>query len=428
MGSIYFRELEMLDVSRLDEVLRRGGGVTELVNEFRGLESRRKELQSALDGLRAERNAANQRMAKADKKSDEFVASRDALRDLSRRIKEGEAEQSEVQDKARQLHMIIPNAPHSGVAEGADETSNVEVSVWGDKPSYSFAPKAHWDVGEALGILDFEAAAKLSGARFCVLRGQGSRLNRALINFMLDLHLEQGYEEIWPPALVRRQIMEGTGQLPKFEEDAFKTVGEHELFLSPTAEVQLTNLHRESILEPDRLPIHYTAYAPAFRAEAGSYGKDTRGLIRQHQFDKVEMVKLVEPETSYDELERMLGNAAEVLQRLELHYRVVSLCTGDLGFSASKTYDIEVWLPGQDAFREISSVSNCEDFQARRARIRYRPEVGKKARLVHTLNGSGLAVGRTIVAILEQHQQEDGTVRVPEALRPYMGGLERLGG
>jgi seryl-tRNA synthetase len=260
-----------------------------------------------------------------------------------------------------------------------------------------------------------------------VLRGLGSRLNRALINFMLDLHLEQGYQEIWPPALVRRQVMEGTGQLPKFEDDAFKTAGENEFFLSPTAEVQLTNLHRDEILERDRLPIHYTAYAPAFRAEAGSYGKDTRGLIRQHQFDKVELVKITDPESSYDALAGMLADAEAVLQKLELHYRVMTLSTGDLGFAAAKTHDIEVWLPGQDAYREISSVSNCEDFQARRAKIRYRPEQGQKPRYVHTLNGSGVAVGRTIVALLEQYQQADGSVRIPDALRPYMGGLDRIG-
>ncbi|MEM9490785.1 MAG: serine--tRNA ligase, partial [Myxococcota bacterium] len=371
----------MLDVSRLEEALRRGREVAEYINKFKELNEKRKDLQGALDELRAERNKASKSMAKADKKSPEFAAQRDKLRELSQTIKDREGDLGAVEDEVKTLHMIIPNAPHASVPEGDDESGNVEKSVWGEKPSFDFEPKPHWDVGEGLGILDFEAAAKLSGARFCVLRGAGSRLNRALINFMIDIHLEQGYQEIWPPTLVRRPVMEATGQLPKFEDDAFKTSGENEFFLSPTAEVQLTNLHREEILEREQMPVRYTAYAPAFRAEAGSYGKDTRGLIRQHQFDKVELVKLTEPESSYDELESMLSDAEEVLRQLGLHYRVVTLCTGDIGFSAAKTYDIEVWLPGQNAYREISSVSNCEDFQARRGRIRYRPEVGQKPKL-----------------------------------------------
>lgn len=416
----------MLDVSRLDEVLRRGPEAAEMIIQFKELEQQRKALQGRLDELRAERNAANQRMAKADKKSPEFAIERDKLRELSNEIKIGENTLAELEETSRAWHMVIPNAPHGSVPDGHDESSNRVEAVWGEKPSLGFTAKPHWEVGEALGILDFESAAKLSGSRFCVLRGQGARLNRALIGFMLDLHRERGYEEIWPPALVRRNILEGTGQLPKFEDDVFKTAGENEFFLSPTAEVQLTNLHREEILEGARLPVCYTAYAPAFRAEAGSYGKDTRGLIRQHQFDKVELVKLAHPSTSYDELESMRASAEEVLRRLELHYRVITLCTGDIGFAAAKTYDLEVWLPGQDAYREISSISNCEDFQARRARIRFRSEAGTKPQLVHTLNGSGVAVGRTIVAILEQHQQADGSVHVPVALRPYLGGLERL--
>src|SRR5690606_9728931 len=270
--------------------------------------------------------------------------------------------------------------------------------------TYAFDPKPHWELGEALGILDFESAGRISGARFSVLLGAGARLTRALMTFMLDLHTSRGYREVWPPVLVRRAAMEGTGQLPKFEGDAFRTAGEHELFLAPTGEVPVTNLHREEILDGDRLPIQYCAYTPCFRAEAGSYGKDTRGLIRQHQFDKVEIVKLVAPETSAAELEALRSDAEEVLRQLELHYRVVTLCTGDLGFAAARTYDLEVWLPGQSAYREISSCSSFEDFQARRARIRYRPEPGAKPRFVHTLNGSGLAIGRTIVAILEQYQ------------------------
>ena len=416
----------MVDAGRLSEVLRRGGEVAGLVERFRAIDSRRKALQKDLDQLRAERNAANQEMAALDKKSPAFAAARDTLRGLSQRIKTGEADQSALDAESESLLMEIPNAPHPSVPDGTSEADNPVVEVWGDKPIYTFAPRPHWEVGEALGILDFEAAAKISGARFCVLRGAGARLSRALINFMVDTHTERGYTEVWPPALVRRHAMEGTGQLPKFEDEAFKTAGEHELFLIPTAEVPLTNLHREEILEPGRLPIRYTAYSACFRAEAGSYGKDTRGLIRQHQFDKVEIVRFVEPEGSYQHLEELRRDAEEVLRRLGLHYRVVSLCTGDLSFTSAKTYDLEVWLPGQEAYREISSCSNFEDFQARRAKIRYRPAAGDKPRLVHTLNGSGVAVGRTIVAILEQCQEADGSVRVPEALRPYMGGLERI--
>ena len=409
----------------MNEVSRRGEEAAKLAARFAEVDQRRKELQGEIDSLRAERNSANQEMAKADKKSDAFAAARDRLRDLSKGIKEREAALGDIEEESQSLLMEIPNAPHQSVPEGASEADNPQHSIWGERPVID-SPKPHWEIGEALGILDFESAAKLSGARFCVLRDAGARLNRALINFMVDIHREGGYREVWPPALVRRHTMEGTGQLPKFEDDAFKTAGESEYFLTPTAEVTLTNLHREEILEAETLPIRYVAYAPCFRAEAGSYGKDTRGLIRQHQFDKVELVKIVAPETSYEELDAMLASAEEVLRRLELHYRVVTLCTGDIGFSAAKTYDIEVWLPGQDAYREISSCSNCETFQARRAKIRYRPEKGAKPRSVHTLNGSGLAVGRTIVALLEQHQQADGSVRVPEKLRPYLGGDEVL--
>ncbi len=417
----------MLDIARLDEVLRRGSGeVASLVDRMRDLDGRRRSLQKDLDQLRAERNAANQRMAALDKKSAEFAAARDQLRELSQRIKSGEGELGEIEGEAEQLLMVIPNAPHASVPEGRGEADNPVVSVWGEKPALSFAPRPHWEVGEALGILDFAGAAKISGARFCVLRGAGARLSRALISFMIDCHVERGYSEVWPPTLLRRHALEGTGQLPKFESDAFKTAGESEYFLAPTAEVPLVNLHREEILEPGRLPIRYAAYSACFRAEAGSYGKDTRGLIRMHQFDKVELVHLTEPEASYDALENLRSDAEEVLRRLGLHYRVSALCTGDLGFGSSKTYDLEVWLPGQDAYREISSCSNCEDFQARRAKIRYRPAAGDKPRLVHTLNGSGVAIGRTIVAILEQCQQADGSVVIPAALRPYMGGLERI--
>jgi seryl-tRNA synthetase len=417
----------MLDVARLDEVLRRGSGeVAGLVERMRGVDQRRRVLQKSLDELRAERNAANQRMAALDKKSPEFATARDTLRDLSQRIKAGESELGGLETEAADLLMVIPNAPHSSVPDGAGEADNPVVSVWGEKPVQAFTPRPHWEIGESLGILDFEAAAAMSGARFCVLRGAGARLSRALISFMVDTHLERGYTEVWPPTLIRRHAMEGSGQLPKFENEAFKTAGDNELFLVPTAEVPLVNLHREHIFEPASLPIRYVAYSACFRAEAGSYGKDTRGLIRQHQFDKVELVHFVEPETSYDALERLRADAEEVLRRLGLHYRVSALCTADLGFASTKTYDLEVWLPGQDAYREISSCSNVEDFQARRAKIRYRTGAGDKPRLVHTLNGSGVAVGRTIVAILEQCQQADGSVVIPAALRPYMGGLERI--
>ena len=416
----------MIDVARMDDVLRRGGDVSDLVDRFRAADGARKQLQGALDDLRARRNAANQAMAKADKKSAEFVDARDELRALSAEIKADEARLGDLEQAVRTTHLVIPNAPHASVPDGKGSEENPVVRTWGEKPTLAFEPQAQWDLGESLGILDFEAGAKLSGARFTVLRGHGARLNRALISFMIDLHTERGYGEVYPPALVKRECMEGTGQLPKFEEDAFKTLGEHELFLSPTAEVQVTNLHREEILEGARLPIRYCAYAPCFRAEAGSHGKDTRGLIRQHQFDKVELVKFVEPETSYAELEGLLADAEHVLQTLGLHYRVVSLCLGDVSFTAAKTYDIEVWLPGQSAYREISSCSNFEDFQARRAKIRYRKAKGEKPRLVHTLNGSGLAIGRTIVAIIEQYQQADGSVRIPDKLRPYMGGIEVL--
>jgi seryl-tRNA synthetase len=353
---------------------------------------------------------------------------------LSSTIKEGEQELATLEQTSQQHLLNIPNAPHTSVPAGAGEADNVVHHVWGDKPAYAFAPKPHWEIGEALGILDFEAGVRIAGARFTVLRGAAARLTRALMNYMIDLHTSVGYAEVWPPAIIKRASLRGTGQLPKFEADLFKLdvpVGpdhdaDNDLFLSPTAEVQVTNLHNDQILEPDTLPRSYCAYAPCFRAEAGAAGKDTRGLIRQHQFDKVELVKLVTPETSYAELEKLRDDAERVLQGLGLHYRAVTLCTGDLSFTSAKTYDLEVWLPGQDTYREISSCSNFEDFQARRAKIRYRPSAGEKARPVHTLNGSGLAIGRTLVAILEQHQQADGSVVVPPALQPYLGGLDRI--
>jgi seryl-tRNA synthetase len=417
----------MLDSNRIGGVLRRGPKVKPQIDAWKAVDERRRALQQELDGLRAERNRKSDDMAKiADKKSAEFAALRDGLREASNRIKEGEAEEARMAEAARLALMMIPNAPHDSVPDGDGEAENQVVKSWGEKPRFDFAPRDHHDLGVALGILDFERAARMSGARFCVLKGQGAKLERALMAFMLDTHTSRGYTEVWPPVLLKRHAMEGTGQLPKFEEDAFKTVApadrpDDEYFLAPTAEVPVTNLHREEILDGDSLPIKYTAYSACFRAEAGTYGKDTRGMIRQHQFDKVEIVKFVRPEDSYAELEALREDAEEILRRLGLCYRVSLLCTGDMGFASAKTFDLEVWLPGQDAYREISSCSNFEDFQARRAMIRYRPSATDKPRLVHTLNGSGLAIGRTLVAILEQGQQADGTVVIPEALRPYTG-------
>jgi seryl-tRNA synthetase len=333
------------------------------------------------------------------------------------------------EERMRQFLLTVPNLPHASVPTGADSGSNQEVRRWGEPRRFDFAPKPHWELGESLGLLDFERASRMSQARFTVLRGAGARLERALVNFMLDLHTrEHGYTEIFPPLLVNAAAMTGTGQLPKFEEDLFKTRDEA-LYLIPTAEVPVTNLHRDEILAPGSLPLSYVAYTPCFRREAGSYGKDTRGLIRQHQFNKVELVKFAAADQSYESHERMTRDAESVLQRLELPYRTVVLCTGDMGFSAAKTYDIEVWLPGQSgggAYREISSISNCEAFQARRANIRYRPAPKAASEYAHTLNGSGVAVGRTFVAILENYQEGDGSVRVPEALRPYMDGADRI--
>ena len=333
----------------------------------------------------------------------------------------------EEKEKALQDFLLtIPNLPHASVPKGRDSSDNVEVKRWGEIPKFDFEPKAHWDLGEELGILDFKNGAKITGARFTLYWDLGAKLERALINFMLDLHTrEHGYREVLPPFMVNRTSMTGTGQLPKFEEELFKVEGT-DYFLIPTAEVPVTNIHQDEVLEEKVLPLYYTAYTPCFRKEVGSYGKDTRGLIRQHQFNKVELVKFAKPETSYDELEKLLSNAEEVLKRLRLPYRVVNLCSGDLGFSASKTYDIEVWLPGQDTFKEISSCSNFEDFQARRAKIRYRISGKSKTEYVHTLNGSGLAVGRTLVAILENYQQADGSVIIPEVLRHYLYGVGKI--
>jgi seryl-tRNA synthetase len=377
------------------------------------------------EGLKAEKNKVSALIGKTRDKSQvqgEIVR----MKEVSAQIKELDEQLRQVEEQLNEILMGVPNIPHEKAPVGLSEDDNVEVRSWGEKPEFNFEPQAHWDIGEKLGILDFERARKLSGARFALYTGAGARLERALINFMLDLHTEQhGYTETLPPFLVNRDSMTGTGQLPKFESDLFHTE-DVDLFLIPTAEVPVTNIHRDEILSEKDLPLCYTAHTPCFRKEAGSHGRDTRGLIRQHQFNKVELVKFVRPEDSDAELEKLLANAEKVLQLLKLPYRVVDLCTGDIGFSAARTFDIEVWLPGQQAYREISSCSTFTDFQARRAAIRFRRDGAKKAELVHTLNGSGLAIGRTWLAILENYQQEDGSVVIPEVLRPYMGGLEKI--
>ncbi len=406
---------------------RRGEAAVQALAPVRPLAARRRELNVALEKQKKEQNEASSRireLAKTDKGAVE--GARAALRALGDQVKKTEQELATVEAEIERLLLLVPNPPHESVPDGKDEKDNRVVSTWGEKPRLDFQPKAHWDLGEALGVLEWRQAAKLSGSRFTMYKGAAARLERALVSFFIDVHTSRGYTEILPPYLVTRETMTGTGQLPKFEEDAFRMgEGDGAMFLIPTAEVPVTNMHRDEIFEASALPIRYCAFSPCFRAEAGAAGKDTRGLMRQHQFHKVELVKFAKAEESYAEHDRMLDDACEVLRRLGLHHRVVLLCAGDMGFAAAKTYDIEVWCPGQDAFREISSVSNCEDFQARRIRVRYRGE-GGKPRLAHTLNGSGVAVGRTVVAILEQCQEKDGTVRVPEVLRPYMNGLERI--
>ena len=392
---------------------------------FARLEAARRRLLPEVEGLKREQNEAGEAVARAKKAGEDPSAIFAANKARGSRIKELEAELATTETQRDELLLTLPNLPHESVPVGGSAADNLEVRRWGTVPSFSFTPKPHWDLGVALGILDFERATRMSGARFAVLTGAGARLARSMINFMIDLHTgEHGYREVEPPFLVNRQALTGTGNLPKFEQDLFKIAGEWDLFLIPTAEVPLTNLHREEILDGRLLPLKYTAYTPCFRSEAGSYGADVRGLIRQHQFDKVELVKFTTPESSHEELESLTRNAETVLERLGLSYRRVLLCTGDMGFASAKTYDIEVWLPSQNAYREISSCSNTESFQARRAQIRFRPDGTGKAQLAHTLNGSGLAVGRTLIAILENYQQADGSVTVPEALRPYMRGLE----
>ena len=407
----------------------RDRGVALDFGEFLAADEARRKLLTEVEQLKHRRNTVSEevgRRKKGGEDADPLIAE---MREAGDRIKALDQAVKDSEEQIQQLLLTVPNLAHASVPVGPDGGGNLEVRRWGEPRRFDFTPKPHWEIGEALGLLDFERASRMAQARFVVLTGMGARLERALINFMLDLHTkEHGYTEIFPPLLVNAAAMMGTGQLPKFAEELFKTQDES-LYLIPTAEVPVTNLHREEVLPPGRLPLSYVAFTPCFRREAGSYGKDTRGLIRQHQFNKVEMVKFAEPDRSYEALEKMTRDAETVLQRLGLPYRVVLLCTGDMGFSAAKTYDLEVWLPGQSgggAYREISSISNCESFQARRASIRYRPAPKAAAEYVHTLNGSGVAVGRTFVAILENYQEADGGVRVPEALRPYLDGLERI--
>lgn len=388
------------------------------------LDDKRRSLLLQVEELKNFRNTSSQEVGKIKKQGGDAAALMEKVRQVGQEIKELDDELKTVEVGMEQILLNIPNLPHQSVPVGPDETANLEISRWGEPRQFNFEPQAHWDIGPNLDILDFERAAKLSGARFTVYKGAGARLERAVINFYLDIHtMQHGYREILPPFMVTGDCMIGTGQLPKFAEDMFKLEGK-EMFLIPTAEVPLTNLYREEVLDVTDLPIYVTAYTPCFRAEAGSHGRDTRGVIRQHQFNKVELVKIVAPENSYEELEKLTANAEKVLQLLNLPYRKVLLSTGDMGFSSAKTYDLEVWMPSYNEYKEISSCSNCEDFQARRANIRYRPVTGGKLQYVHTLNGSGVAIGRTVAAILENYQQEDGSVIIPEALRPYMGGIE----
>jgi seryl-tRNA synthetase len=414
----------------VERMAARGLGEEQLVagGDPWALDAERRRLLQRVEELRHRQRVVGEEIARRGKAREDAADLKAEMKGVAGEIKQLETALQETEALLRDVLLQLPNLPAPEVPVGPDASANREVRRWGEPRRFDFAPRPHWEVGAALGILDFERAAKVSGARFVVSWGQGARLERALIQFMLDLHTrERGYTEVIPPYLVTRDTMLATGQLPKFEGDLFKTrAGERELFLIPTAEVPLTALHGEEILEAAPLPRKYVAFTPCFRSEAGSYGRDVRGIIRQHQFHKVELVKLTTPETSMDELESMVGDAAEVLQRLELPYRVLLLSTGDMGFNSAKTYDLEVWLPGQGEYKEISSCSNCTDFQARRGSLRYRPEPKGKPRFLHTLNGSGLAVGRTLVAILENFQQADGSVTVPKALRPYMDGAERI--
>ena len=428
----------MLDLNYVREnlegvraALDKRGMPSAVLDDFAQADAERRRVIAESDQLNAERNTASREIGALMKEGqrEEADGRRKAVNELKDRIAELDQKRERSEARMHELLSTLPNIPHESVPVGLDESANVEVRRWGTKPEFDFEPKDHVDLGTALGILDLERATKITGARFAILNGAGARLERALIDFMLDLHTrEHGYLETLPPFIVNRDSLFGTGQLPKFAEDLFKLEDERGFYLVPTAEVPVTNYYREEILDASQLPMKWAAYTPCFRSEAGSYGKDTRGVIRQHQFEKVELVKYSLPENSYDELEALTLNAETVLQRLGIHYRTVALSTGDLGFSNAKTYDIEVWLPSQNTFREISSCSNYEAFQARRANIRFRRAGGSKPEFVHTLNGSGLAVGRTWIAVLENFQQADGSVLVPEVLRPYMGGLEKISG
>ncbi|MFC7682220.1 serine--tRNA ligase [Paenibacillus sp. GCM10028914] len=416
----------MLDVKilrseygRVEEALKNRGKSLDLIADFPKLDARRRELLQESESLKNRRNTVSAEVAKLKKNrenADDLILE---MREVSDKIKGMDEEVRELESQISELTLAIPNIPHESVPVGASEEENVELRRWSEPRKFDFEPKAHWDIAQSLDILDFEAGAKVTGSRFTFYKGLGARLERALINFMMDLHSEHGYEEMLPPYIVNRDSLYGTGQLPKFEEDLFK-LSDSDYYLIPTAEVPVTNYHREEILNSEDLPKNYVAYSSCFRSEAGAAGRDTRGLIRQHQFNKVEMVKIVHPDSSFDELEKMTADAERVLQLLNLPYRVLVLCTGDMGFGSTKTYDLEVWLPESGVYREISSCSNIGDFQARRANIRYRPEPKAKPEFVHTLNGSGLAVGRTVAAILENYQQADGSVIIPEVLRPYM--------
>ncbi|MBD7909704.1 serine--tRNA ligase [Sporosarcina gallistercoris] len=408
-----------------EKLAMRGEDISEL-DKFPGLDDRRRELLAKVEVLKAERNEVSQKVAEMKRNkedADELVLK---MRKVGEDIKAYDSELNEIEEQLDYVLMRIPNIPHESVPVGDSEDDNVEVLKWGETPEFSFEPKPHWEIGTDLKIIDFERAAKVTGSRFVFYRGMGARLERALINFMMDLHQdENGYEEMLPPYLVNRASLTGTGQLPKFEEDAF-LIEKEDYFMIPTSEVPVTNFYRDEILNADMLPKAFAAYSTNFRSEAGSAGRDTRGLIRQHQFNKVELVRFVKPEDSYDELEKLTGHAEKVLQLLELPYRKLKMCTADLGFTAAKKYDLEVWIPAQNAYREISSCSNFEDFQARRANIRFRREAKGKPEYLHTLNGSGLAIGRTVAALLENNQQEDGSVLIPQVLRPYMGGKEYI--
>ena len=422
----YVRE----NIEKVRAALQSRGGSVQALDDFARADAERRKVIAESDRLNAERNASSREIGALMKegKREAAEARRKEVGALKDHISELDQRRDKTEAQMHELLSALPNVPHESVPVGKSEADNIEIRRWGPQPQFAFEPLDHVDLGVALGILDLERAAKIAAARFAILNGAGARLERALVNFMLDLHTrEHGYQETLPPFIVNNAALFGTGQLPKFEEDLFKLADERELYLIPTAEVPVTNYHREEILDAAQLPLRWAAYTPCFRSEAGSYGRDTRGVIRQHQFEKVELVKYALPENSYDELESLTRNAETVLQRLGLYYRVVTLSTADLGFGAAKTYDIEVWLPSQNTFREISSCSNYEEFQARRAQIRFRRGGGGKPEFVHTLNGSGLAVGRTWIAVLENYQQADGSVIVPEALRPYMGGLERIG-